>query len=148
MIKRLLPFLLLSGTMVFAQPGFGRGVGRMAWDQDLKLTTEQQEQITKLRTQFQTQAIDLRADLQKLRLELQEQMRTDRPNKKAIDVTLDKINAKQGAMQKQRVNHHLDVLTVLTPEQREIFDSRPFKRGLGQGRPGRGYHRGGRFRCW
>ncbi|MFB0515283.1 MAG: Spy/CpxP family protein refolding chaperone [Candidatus Neomarinimicrobiota bacterium] len=145
MIKKLLPFLLVSGTMVFAQSWYGPGMCRLLWNEDLKLTKEQQEQITKLGTQFQTQVIDLRADLQKLRLELQEQLRAVSPNKKAIDATLDKINAKQGAIQKLRVNHQLDVRAVLTPEQREIFDSRPFKRGFGKGRLGRD-HRGGWFR--
>ncbi|UCH09850.1 MAG: hypothetical protein JSU61_11645, partial [Fidelibacterota bacterium] len=60
------------------------------------------------------------------------------------EATVDKITAQQNAIMKARVNTHLGVREVLTPEQREKFDNQPMKRGLGRGRgwrPGRGFHR-------
>ncbi|UCH09337.1 MAG: Spy/CpxP family protein refolding chaperone [Fidelibacterota bacterium] len=144
MMKKLIPLLLMPLAVTLAQPGLGFGARHKAWDKDLDLTKEQQEKITDLRTDFQKEAIDMRADMQKLRLELQEQMRTDKPNRKAIEATVDKITAQQNAIMKARVNTHLGVREVLTPEQREKFDARPMKQGFGRERglrPGRGFRR-------
>lgn len=145
MMKKLIPILLISMTVAWAQPDRGFSHFGMAPDKGLNLTKKQQEQITKLRTQTQTKAIDLRADLEKLQLELRGQLRADRPNKKAIDATVDKIAAKRGALQKLRLNNHLDVRAVLTPEQRELFDSRSSKRGLSKDH---GHKKDHRFRRW
>jgi len=112
----------------------------MGWDDQLKLTPQQVEQIQKLRTASQTKAIDLRADLQKLRLELHGHMQADKPNKRTIDATLDKIAAQQAALEKLRVGHHLEVRALLTDEQKQIFDARPF--GCGGGKGYRGHGRG------
>ncbi|UCD37594.1 MAG: Spy/CpxP family protein refolding chaperone [Fidelibacterota bacterium] len=144
MISRLILLLLLPLAFTLAQPWHGFGGHHKTWDKDLDLTKEQKEKITGLRTDFQKEAIDMRADMQKLRLELQEQMRTEKPDRKAIEATVDKITAKQNTMMMARVNTHLDVRGVLTPEQREKFDARPMKRGFGKGyghRRGRGFGR-------
>jgi len=145
MMKKLIPILLIAMTVAWAQPGRGFGHFGMAPDKGLNLTEKQQEQITKLHTQTQTKAIDLRADLEKLQLELRGQLRADSPNKKVIDATVDKIAAKRGALQKLHLNNHLEVRAVLTPEQRELFDSRSSKRGLSKGH---GHRKGHSFRRW
>ena len=79
MINKLLVAALLMTTVVMAQPGRGFSKARMGWDDQLKLTPQQVEQIQKSRTAFQTKAIDMQADLQKLRLELRGQLRADKP---------------------------------------------------------------------
>jgi Spy/CpxP family protein refolding chaperone len=140
MISKLLAATLVITSIVFAQPGLGFRAARMGLDDQLKLKPQQVEQIHKIRTAIQTQCIDLRADLQKLRLELRGQMRAERPNRKAIDATVDKIAAKRASMEKLRVGHHLEVRALLTDEQRQVFDARPF--GLGRGKGIRGYRRG------
>ena len=145
MINKLLVATLLMTTVVIAQPGRGFSKAHMGWDDQLKLTPQQVEQIQKSRTVLQTKCIDLRADLQKLQLELREQMRADRPNKKTIDATIDKIAAKQAALQKLRVGHHQEVRALLTDEQKQIFDARPFGRGGGKGIRG---HFRGRGKRW
>lgn len=148
MINKLLVATLLMTTVVMAQPGRGFGKARMGWDDQLKLTSQQVEQIQKSRTAFQTKAIDLRADLQKLRLELRGQLRADKPNKTAIDATLDKIAAQQAALEKLRVGHQLEVRALLTDEQKQIFDARPFGRGGGKGLRGHRWGHSGRGRRW
>ncbi len=148
MINRLLIATLLMTTVVLAQPGHGFGKARMGLDDQLKLTPQQVEQIQKSRTVLQTKCIDLRADTQKLQLELREQMRADKPNQKAIDATLDKIAAQQAALQKLRVGHHLEVRALLTPEQRLIFDARPYGYGRGMGDRGYSRGRGGHGKRW
>lgn len=145
MIKKLIPVLLISMTVAWAQPDRGFGHPGMGPDKGLDLTEKQQEQITKLHTQTQTKAIDLRADLEKLQLELRGQLRADRPNKKAIDATVDKIAAKRGTLQKLHLNNQLEVRVVLTPEQRELFDARSSKRSLSTGH---GHRKDHRFRRW
>ncbi len=148
MTNRLLIAALLMTTVVLAQQGRGFGKARMGLDDQLKLTPQQVEQIQKSRTAFQTKAIDLRADLQKLRLELRGQLQADKPNKRTIDATLDKIAAKQAALEKLRVEHQLEVRALLTDEQKQIFDARPYGYGCGMG--DRGYFRGhgGRGKRW
>ena len=148
MINRLLIATLLMTTVVLAQPGHSFGKARIGLDDQLKLIPQQVEQIQKSRTTLQTKCIDLRADLQKLRLELREQMRADRPNKKTIDATIDKVAAKQAALEKLRVEHQLEVRALLTDEQRQTFDARPFGHGGGKGFRGHGMGRRGRGRRW
>ncbi len=148
MINRLLIATLLMTTVVLAQPGRGFSKARMGLDDHLKLTSQQVEQIQKSRTAFETEAIDLRADMQKLQLELRGQMRADKPNQKAIDATIDKIAAKQAALQKLRVGHHLEVRALLTDEQKQIFDARPFGHGSGRSCCGPGMGHRGRGRRW
>ena len=133
MINILLIATLLITTAAFAQPGRGFGMARPGLDDQLKLTPQQVEQIQKLRTAFQTKAIDLRANQQKLRLELNEQLRADRPNKKTIDATIDKIAAQRAALEKLQVGNRLDVRALLTDEQKEVFGYLPFGRGGSRG---------------
>ncbi|UCH63831.1 MAG: periplasmic heavy metal sensor [Fidelibacterota bacterium] len=144
MINKLLVATLLMTTVVIAQQGRGFGKVRMGWDDQLALSPQQVEQIQKSRMEFETKAIDLRAELQKLRLELRGQVRADKPSKRTIDATLDKIAAQQAALAKLRVEHHLEVRDLLTDEQKQVFDARPFGRG-GKGFSG---HSRGRGRRW
>ncbi len=145
MINKLLAGLLLMTTVVIAQPGHGFRAVHPGLDNQLKLTPQQVEQIQKLRTAFQTKAIDLRANMQKLQLELREQMRADSPNRRAINATLDKIAAEKVALEKLQVGHRLDVRALLTDEQKQMFEARPFGRGGGKGYRG---HYLGRGRRW
>ena len=145
MINKFLVVALLVTSVVIAQPGHGFRAVHPGLDDQLKLTPQQVEQIQKLRTAFQTKAIDLQADLKKLHLELNEQLRADSPNRRAINATLDKIAAQGAALEKLRVGHRLDVRALLTDEQKQVFDARPFGRGGGKGY--RGHHLG-RGRRW
>ena len=124
MIKYILLVPLALASLVLAQPVGGIGDGTMRPMQQLNLEPRQQKQIMALRTAFQSQAIDLRADLQKLHLKLGNQMRADKPDTRAINGTVDQLTAKQGALRKLRVNQQLEVRALLTPQQRQIFDSR------------------------
>jgi Spy/CpxP family protein refolding chaperone len=123
----------------------------MTMDDDLQLTKEQREQIMEIRSNLQKQMIDLQADQKKLHLDLHEQLRKDKPNRKTIDATLAAINNKQGAIKKLHVDQHLQVREILTPEQRDKFDSRPIKSGRfdkGRGKRGRRHHPGGKMQRW
>lgn len=151
MIKRYLLILLIPAAVIVAQPGTGPGPRRTAMDNDLQLTKEQREQIMEMRSSIQKQMIDLQADLKKLRLDLHGQLRAGKPNRKAIDATLADINNKWGALQKLHVDQRLQIRETLTTEQREIFDSRPFRSGCfdkGMGKRGRTRRPGGMMQLW
>ncbi len=123
----LLAALAACATLALGQPGDRFGHGHRAFDQQLDLSTEQRDQVFQLRTVAQSQAIDLRADVQKLRLKLQGQLRADKPGIRAINGTIDEIAAKRAGIVKLRVNQRLQVRALLTPEQRRLFDVRPFR---------------------
>lgn len=129
--------VLMAGLSAQGRGGFGRGIG---WNDDLNLTTEQIKQIDGFRTDFRKAQIDVRADMQKLRLELKELMQVDNPNQKAIDAQLEKIQDKELALEKLRVRHQLEVRSLLTDEQKVLFDQHSFDRG--RGHSGKGRHGG------
>ncbi len=147
-MKKILIIGLALGMVISAQ-GFG---GRQAKDckmggkqlhAELNLTTEQSDKIEALKLDFQKQQIDQRADVQKLHLEMKELMRADKPNRKAINSTLEKISGKQLVMKKMHVNHRLDVRELLTDEQKEIFDQHAMRKGHGRQGNGMGSRHGG-----
>ena len=76
--------ILVTGLFGQGRSGFGRELG---WNDDLNLTSEQIKQIDSYRTDFRKTQIDLRADIQKMRLDLQDLLRSDDPNQKAIIVS-------------------------------------------------------------
>ncbi|NQU27876.1 MAG: Spy/CpxP family protein refolding chaperone [Candidatus Marinimicrobia bacterium] len=143
MKKYLTLSMLILITSVFGQGrgGFGRELG---WNDDLNLTSEQIKKIDSYRTDFRKEQIDLRADIQKMRLDLQDLLRTDEPNQKAINNQLEKIQAKELAMEKLRVEHHLQVRELLTDEQKTLFDQHSLNRGMGRHGKGRMDGRGDR----
>ena len=134
MLKRILPLLFMLAAVTFAQSGRGGGMGRLSWDSELNLTTQQLSQITKLRNQYQTARIGDQADVKRLRLELRQLMQAEQPDQKAIDKTVASISDHREALEKQWVNHRLEVRKLLTPEQRVLFDARPAGQGRGMGR--------------
>ena len=126
--------ILVTGLFGQGRSGFGREMG---WNDDLNLTSEQIKQIDSYRTDFRKTQIDLRADIQKMRLDMQDLLRTDDPNQKAINSQLEKIQAKELAMDKSRIEHHLQVRELLTDDQKALFDQHSLNRGMGHQGKGR-----------
>lgn len=138
MTKLWIPLFLMTTAVVWAQPGRGMGFRGIGWDNMMNLTVAQQEQVTMLRSDYQKRRIDTQANLQKQRLVLRELMWAEKTNQKAIDAAIDKISAQENALQKLWVDHRLEVRTILTPGQRQLFDARPAGPGWG----GRGAYYG------
>ena len=118
-------------------PGAGMHAGAMA---QLDLTEAQRDKMRGLHEAMQRKAIQGRADLQLARLDLQKLVRSDKPQKSAIDAQIDKIARLQADQHKARVGTMLEARALLTPEQqkqmRELHE-----RGRG-GRGGPGMHEG------
>jgi Spy/CpxP family protein refolding chaperone len=127
MFKKLLLVLIVMTAVLTAQPEPGRGPEgyREKFSDKLNLTEQQESQIAELRYELQLKMIDLNADLQKLELGLKDKVHTDNPDRNAIHKTIDKISAKKGEIQKFRLDHRLEIRSLLTEKQRATFDSMP-----------------------
>ncbi|MFC1543485.1 Spy/CpxP family protein refolding chaperone [Candidatus Neomarinimicrobiota bacterium] len=161
MLKKLIPMMLIISTVVLSQPGRGFGTGRVYLSDEMNLTSEQMEKIGQLYNEYQLKHIDLQAEVQKLILQQREQIRAERPNQRNINSTIDNLAEQRKNIEKLRVEHLLSVQSILTDEQRQIFDSRPYRQAFGIGRaynphgsfPGRTIRRGmgrmgGNARIW
>lgn len=145
------------------EPPVGHGYGMMGMRDDpglreeLGLTEEQVKQLRALRLDAAKNGIRARSELQFKRLELEELLEADEPDRAAIDKKLRELSDARYAWMKQRVDHRLALRGVLTPEQRNKWQSlrrrhlrqrwhqrrrlhRPGGEGMGPGfGPGRGF---------
>ncbi|MFC1550399.1 Spy/CpxP family protein refolding chaperone [Candidatus Neomarinimicrobiota bacterium] len=132
MNNKIIAIMVLVSAVVLAQPEPGncanKGEHRAKLMDELNLTNDQQKQIDNLRESMQLKAIDMKADVQKLEIKLESEMKADNSSKKSIMAIADKLNAKRGELQRMHISHRFDVRQLLTVEQRQIFDSRPFNR--------------------
>ena len=124
--------------------------------EQLGLTDEQAEKLRALRVEAMKNGIRTRSSLMIARLELEELMRSDTPDRAAIDAKLRQLTDAHSALLRQHVEHRLTLHGILTPEQRakartllrHHMRQRMFQRrgpGFGPGRgfgPGQGRGRG------
>jgi Spy/CpxP family protein refolding chaperone len=119
----------------------GRGDG-MRWLKHLNLTPEQQTKIEELREETEKVTKPLRETV----WDLQEQMRSkwmvDKPNEGEILSLHRKIHKIRGELGAYRIQQRIDVISILTPEQRAQMQSIKADRRRdakhGKGRFGRG----------
>ena len=133
---------LMAGTAI-AQPGFDGNCVRML--EGLELTETQQQQVQSLREEHRSEMESLREQRQAERQAHRDQMKalmTAEP----IDIEAIKALRTEGAehrkaMEEKRLDHKLEVLQLLTPEQREKFldnENRMYKREKMGKRGGKG----------
>jgi protein CpxP len=135
-----------SGGVVAALPGPGAGpggrgqrMGRMT--QELGLSDAQVARLRDIREAHQRTAIRRRADAEVARLDLRTLMQASTVDRKALDAKVKELSDLEAAGLRDRVDTMLEMREVLTPEQREKWQS---LRGewMGDGWQGRGGHRG------
>jgi len=147
-----LSLILIFGFvfMAFAQPGPGRGEGRR-WSDDgpgfkakcmnlPNLTDEQKEKMAELRTENMKVLLEKRNLVHEKMAKLQTLQTADKADMKAINALIDEIAEVKADMAKQRAAHRQQIRSLLTDEQRVIFDSRPHRghrAGFGQGHFGK-----------
>ncbi len=131
----------------------GRGQGgdgpMFKFVEEMKLTKEQEKKLQEMRVAHQKEMIPLRAQLKVKQIEMRELFRGD-PNQGTINSKIDEISKMRADIQKKNAAHRIAMRNVLTPEQRELWDSRPHRMGRGfDGPRGRGMkmHRGMRGEC-
>lgn len=153
---------LITAGSAFAQRGQGRGLmnnpdGRgMMYNTErsygygqciLNLTPEQDEKIIELRTKHLKEVTPLRNELNEKRARLQTLQSADNPNLNEINTTIDEMASIRTKIQKKGAAHRVEISSLLTVDQRVVFNSRRQGRmgrnGAGMGRgAGQGYGRG------
>jgi Spy/CpxP family protein refolding chaperone len=84
----------------------------------LNLSQSQKDRIAKIRESHQKDMIQSRADLQLAQLEFRKLMRSDDPDKRALNAQIDRMSSIRADMMKSRVDQRLQVRDILTPDQR------------------------------
>jgi Spy/CpxP family protein refolding chaperone len=124
----------LGGSMSIEAMGMGgmgaggmrmrmmRGAGMRAELMDaLKLTDAQKDKLADLRDHERREAIQARADIQLAALDLARLMRTERPDRSAIDAQIDKIAERRASLRKTQIATMFDMRDVLTAQQRDLL---------------------------
>lgn len=105
------------------------------------LTADQKTKIESLRVKHAKEITPLKNELAEKQAHLKTLSSVDKPDRDAINKTIDEITALRGKIMKVNVNHRLDVSSILTDEQRVFFNSH--HNGMKNGhRMGKGMKRG------
>ncbi|MBM4176463.1 MAG: periplasmic heavy metal sensor [Ignavibacteria bacterium] len=115
--------ILIFSSDAFAQRGQRKGMGRMCGmiAKELDLTKDQQAQIEKLRYSHQKAMIDYQAEIKKLSVDMKNQWKAEKVEKKNIESAMDKISQVKSQMQKVRLAHWFDIYNLLDDQQKETF---------------------------
>lgn len=106
------------------------------------LTADQKAKIESLRVKHIKEVTPLRNELAEKRAHLKTIASLEKPDKDAINKTIDEISTLQGKIMKLNVSHRLDVASNLTDEQK-VFVSTHRRGHMGKGNGmGRGMRKG------
>jgi protein CpxP len=117
--------IMLVGSMAMAQPRGGmmqRAQGEQKrqplWEQ-LGLTDEQKAQVRQIMLDTRKKNIDVEAKQKLARIELHELMGADTPDQSKINAKIAELSKLHETLMRNRIESHLAVQKVLTPEQRK-----------------------------
>ncbi len=120
--------------------GEGRFNGRIG--SFLDLTVDQQAKIDKIRAENDKSAQKMHDDIAGLKEKMRAEWRAAKPNKQALLDLHKKMADLRNKLAEQRIAERIDIIALLTPEQR--VKNREDGRGYHRGFEGRGKHRGAR----
>lgn len=131
--------ILLIPAALLAQRGAmekrHKDMGCMSEKKGLDLDAEQHFTIEKLKLEFKLANIDIRAEQMKMRMQIKEELLKEEPSRKAIDKFSKTIAANREKMQKNHIDHALEIKKVLKPEQWKMFLAHHWD-GMGMGHGG------------
>ncbi|MCR4437626.1 MAG: Spy/CpxP family protein refolding chaperone [bacterium] len=136
---------LSSWQPAFSQEKPAQGPGLAAMYCHIpNLTDEQKQKIEQLHRAFLKEMAPLRNQLRSERFALMSLKTANNPDQKAINAKIDAIAKLRADIEKKQVAHRLQIRSLLTDEQKAVFDARPGRTagwmkgrpGLGKGRPG------------
>lgn len=100
----------------------------------LDLTKEQRQEIGNARIEARKKIIPLKAEIELKEIDLEKEMRADKPNRSKIMKLTEEISSLRLKIQQTRIDEKLKVHALLTPEQREqlrghkMFGHRPLQK--------------------
>lgn len=115
----------------------------------LDLSDDQKEKVDALRLNHQKEMLPLRNELNEKKAQLKTLETVEKADMSAINKLIDDMGMLKTKIAKLHASHRQDVRSVLTEEQRLMFDTRQGRKGRGNGDGcgnGRGRHRGGNNR--
>jgi Spy/CpxP family protein refolding chaperone len=115
--------------------GHGRCLARLI--EKLDLTPEQAAQVRTAEEKMREDIHALRRELKNEDEALAELMSAPQPDREAVAAQLDRIALLRGTMQKQVVEHYLDMKKLLGPDQQEELN-KMIRRVFSRGGPGGG----------
>jgi protein CpxP len=130
----------LAGLVAFlmaadASAGRGRGKGKRGMGgraaAALELTTEQKVEIQKLRAQMIEDLAPTKAKLGELREQMRKLWKADNPSEKKIMAKHAEMDTYRTEIRARQVRFRIDVLNVLTPDQRAKLKELKAKRAKG-----------------
>lgn len=116
----------LVGMSLAQCGGHGQGGGRMGPGGPAALkpafTTEQQAQMEKIKTKYGDQRVELHNKMAAIRLEMKDLLSQPEPDFGKVEAKIDAISGLRAKLAKMRLQQHVEVRAILTPEQRMLFD--------------------------
>lgn len=117
----LMALMLLGTSTLFAQHGDQRPFHK---EDGLKLTDEQKAKIKEIHMASYKEMKELRNQLGELKAKQHTLTTADKPDMGAINANIDEISKVVTKMMKIRAENHQKIRSLLTDEQKMIFDSR------------------------
>jgi Spy/CpxP family protein refolding chaperone len=140
MLRKTLTLSLILTMTVFLGLAYGEGYcgaghqegpgGMMLLGcaKEIGLEEAQIDKIKSIHLSSEKEVIKLRADLQISRLELRELMSSDNPDKAKVNKKIDELSQLRAKIQKIEAGTRIDVISLLTPEQKQSFKEYRMKR--------------------
>lgn len=115
----LLLWITVSSSAQGPSRGTGKWMDRMA--ERLELTAEQRTKIESIQEKGESTARALRQDERRAEHALEGELLEEQPNAQRVKEAVEQVGKIQTQLRWQRLEQHLAVREVLTPEQREKF---------------------------
>lgn len=123
----LIAFMLLGSVSLFAQHD---GPGMFHKDAALKLTDDQKAKIKEIHMASYKEMKALQNQMGELKAKQHTLTTADKADMTAINANIDEITKVQSKMMKIRASNHQQIRSLLTDEQKMIFDSKMMHRGF------------------
>jgi len=101
------------------------------------LTDTQKAEMKKIHLAQAQSTQDIRNQLMEKKAHLHTLQTAAKPNMKAINAAIDEMSALKTQMAKKKAATHQKIRSLLTPEQRVMFDNRPMGKKGGRGMKGK-----------
>lgn len=132
--------MLIPSYSFAREKGFrGEGGGPMKMFKEIGLDKDQIKKVKKLNLEKRKKMIRLRSEIELKRIDFHEELQKTNPDKKTLNKLIDEQVALVGKRHRIKLETRLEMLDILTPEQKEQLSERMSERLIDRG------HRGWRY---